>query len=167
MTTLSTKLTKDEALKLALEYIQPSGHCLCGHGEWCQYCTTNPEKNRVVNAIREALVQPSDGEDEPVAIVDDAGVIVVCSYKYKPGDKLYTRPQLVTKEATELKPEDLHVETILKQTGGGFAPIGTSGVRVTHLPTGIAVHESSERSQHANRAKAIARLGTLLSKLAH
>ena len=27
-----------------------------------------------------------------MAVVDDAGVIVVCSYKYKPGDKLYTSP---------------------------------------------------------------------------
>ena len=29
---------------------------------------------------------------EPVAIVDEDGVIVVCNYKYKPGDKLYTTP---------------------------------------------------------------------------
>jgi len=31
-------------------------------------------------------------EQEPVAIVDAEGVIIVCSYKYKPGDKLYTTP---------------------------------------------------------------------------
>lgn len=31
-------------------------------------------------------------QKEPVAWVDDAGVVVVCSYKYKPVDKLYTSP---------------------------------------------------------------------------
>jgi hypothetical protein len=36
--------------------------------------------------VRSAPVQ------EPVAIVDEDGVIVVCNYKYKPGDKLYTAP---------------------------------------------------------------------------
>ena len=35
---------------------------------------------------------PAQPQQEPVAVVDDAGVIVVCSYKYKPGDKLYTSP---------------------------------------------------------------------------
>ena len=29
---------------------------------------------------------------KPVAIVDEDGVIVVCNYKYKPGDKFYTTP---------------------------------------------------------------------------
>ena len=40
-------------------------------------------------ALRTALEQQ---QAEPVAVVDDEGVIIVCSYKYKPGDKLYTTP---------------------------------------------------------------------------
>jgi len=39
--------------------------------------------------LRTALEQPEQG---PVTIVDAEGVIIVCSYKYKPGDKLYTTP---------------------------------------------------------------------------
>jgi len=35
---------------------------------------------------------------EPVAIVDEDGVIVVCNYKYKPGDKLYTTPPAAQKK---------------------------------------------------------------------
>ena len=46
-----------------------------------------------ITALQEALAQP---QQEPVAVVDDAGVIVVCSYKYKPGDKLYTSPPAST-----------------------------------------------------------------------
>jgi len=45
--------------------------------------------HKVITALRKALEQP---EQEPVAIVDAEGVIIVCSYKYKPGDKLYTTP---------------------------------------------------------------------------
>lgn len=45
-------------------------------------------------------------QQEPVAIVDDSGVIVVCSYHYKPGDKLYTVPParkpLTDKELEEI-----------------------------------------------------------------
>ena len=43
----------------------------------------------VYTALRTALEQQ---QAEPVAVVDDEGVIIVCSYKYKPGDKLYTTP---------------------------------------------------------------------------
>ena len=43
---------------------------------------------RAVIAAYEAKLR----EQEPVAIVDEAGVIIVCSYSYKPGDKLFKHP---------------------------------------------------------------------------
>ena len=48
---------------------------------------------------------------EPVAIVDEDGVIVVCNYKYKPGDKLYTTPPAAQRPWVGLTDEDkLHIE---------------------------------------------------------
>jgi hypothetical protein len=41
--------------------------------------------------LLDAFTKPAPVQ-EPVAIVDEDGVIVVCNYKYKPGDKLYTTP---------------------------------------------------------------------------
>lgn len=52
-----------------------------------------------------------------------------------------------------LKPEDLVVSTF-STTKGGFAVLNTNGVRLFHKPTHIEVECSSERSQHANNAKA-------------
>lgn len=63
----------------------------------------------------------------------------------------------------QLNPADLKVETILQQLGG-FAPITTSGVRLTHTPTGIVVEETQARSQHANRAAALQKLAELVAK---
>ena len=64
---------------------------------------------------------------------------------------------------TEIKPEDFKVEVLYKSTGGGFAPISSNGVRVTHILSGTSVDCDSERSQYANREKA---LQTLLEILA-
>ena len=40
----------------------------------------------------------------PVAFVDDAGVIIVCSHSYKPGDKLFTHPAPSVPEGYQLVP---------------------------------------------------------------
>jgi protein subunit release factor A len=42
--------------------------------------------------------------------------------------------------------------------GGQHQNVTESGVRLTHLPTGIVVLSRSERSQHRNRALALERL---------
>jgi hypothetical protein len=44
---------------------------------------------------------------EPVAIVDEDGVIVVCNYKYKPGDKLYTTPPAAQKPWVGLTDDEI------------------------------------------------------------
>ena len=62
----------------------------------------------------------------------------------------------------ELNPADIHVEVLL-QNMGGFAPVQTHGVRVTHTPSGISVSVASERSQHKNKHLAWEKLRAILA----
>jgi ribosome-associated protein len=50
--------------------------------------------------------------------------------------------------------------------GGQHQNVTESGVRLTHLPTGVQVVARDERSQHRNRALALERLRAKLEELA-
>ena len=65
-------------------------------------------------------------------------------------------PKLSAQDKIELKPDDLDIQ-FARSGGAGGQNVNKreTAVRITHTPSNVSVHVSSERSQQANRDKAM------------
>jgi len=79
---------------------------------------------------------------------------------------VFVYPEVDETAAVELNPADIRVDTYRASGAGGQHVNKTdSAIRMTHIPTGIVVQCQNDRSQHRNRAEALAMLKSKLFEL--
>ena len=79
---------------------------------------------------------------------------------------VFVYPEVDDSISIEINPADLRIDTFRASGAGGQHINKTdSAVRITHLPTNIVVQCQNDRSQHRNRAEAMAMLKSKLYEL--
>ena len=79
---------------------------------------------------------------------------------------VFVYPEVDDSIEVDINPADLRVDTFRASGAGGQHINKTdSAIRITHLPTGIVVQCQNDRSQHRNRAEAMAQLKSRLYEL--
>jgi peptide chain release factor 2 len=79
---------------------------------------------------------------------------------------VFVYPEVDDSIQIEINPADLRIDTFRASGAGGQHINKTdSAVRITHLPTNIVVQSQTDRSQHRNRAEAMAMLKSKLYEL--
>lgn len=99
----------------------------------------------------------------------EGSVLWICKSPYRPGHKRknwYIDVSIIPEKETVNQQGHLRIDTFRSGgKGGQHVNKVETGVRITHLPTGISVVSTTARSQHMNRQMAMNRLCEMLAVL--